>query len=609
MRLRNNPSVTTMKRSAGIITFSLHAVCFIGLAVLSWRKWPDPLVDFGRELYVPWQITQGKVLHQDINSLFGPLSPYLNALWMRAFGVSLMTLAWCNMAILAVTLAAIHRLIRECTDRFTASWATLVALVLCGFSQYLEIGNYNFVTPYSHEATHGFALSVLTLAVVQHAMRTRRPVFGAAAGLAFGLSLLTKPELPLAVAGALCIGFAAFAVVEPSNRRRLFRTLLWFAVTTLLPPTLFFAYFRTRMDSLSAADAVVGAWISAFNSAVVRNQFYVVGMGADAPAFNTLLVCGTFLVITGFIAVIALLSTREQQPWSASGVLRRIATIALVALVPVAQLLPLALALPLIVLLTLSMITVAFWKSRRNHDRAIPLIGLMMWCSFALLLLAKIALNARLSHYGFYLALPAVTVTVILLCWVLPEHFERWEARIIRRTFRWRMSLVLAASILPPFGLSYWWYSTKTQPIGVGNDRFYVSQLTRRQEYRLVPRALEELARRTKPGDTVAVLPEGVMLNYLLRLESPLHVLILMPPEILTFGEADVVEALEAAPPTMIVFVHKDTSEYGYPLFGTSGDYGAATMDWIRKRYHPVQVIGMDPMNRSGYGLVIFEKT
>jgi hypothetical protein len=82
-----------------------------------------------------------------------------------------------------------------------------------------------------------------------------------------------------------------------------------------------------------------------------------------------------------------------------------------------------------------------------------------------------------------------------------------------------------------------------------------------------------------------------------------------MPPEILTFGEADVVEALEAAPPTMIVFVHKETSEYGYPLFGTSADYGAATMDWIRKRYHPVQVIGMDPMNRFGYGLVIFEKT
>ena len=40
---------------------------------------------FGRELYVPWQLTQGKVLYRDIESIFGPLSPYLNALWMRLF--------------------------------------------------------------------------------------------------------------------------------------------------------------------------------------------------------------------------------------------------------------------------------------------------------------------------------------------------------------------------------------------------------------------------------------------------------------------------------------------------------------------------------------------
>jgi len=42
----------------------------IGLAVLgaltvllvatSWRRWPDPLIDFGRELYVPWRLAQGR---------------------------------------------------------------------------------------------------------------------------------------------------------------------------------------------------------------------------------------------------------------------------------------------------------------------------------------------------------------------------------------------------------------------------------------------------------------------------------------------------------------------------------------------------------------------
>ena len=47
----------------------------------NWAGWASPLIDFGRELYVPWQLAQGKVLYRDIAYLDGPLPPYLNALW------------------------------------------------------------------------------------------------------------------------------------------------------------------------------------------------------------------------------------------------------------------------------------------------------------------------------------------------------------------------------------------------------------------------------------------------------------------------------------------------------------------------------------------------
>ena len=71
---------------------AIHGLAFFALTWWSWRKWPDPLIDFGRELYVPWQITEGRVLYRDIESLFRPLFPYVNALWFRLFGVSLTTL-------------------------------------------------------------------------------------------------------------------------------------------------------------------------------------------------------------------------------------------------------------------------------------------------------------------------------------------------------------------------------------------------------------------------------------------------------------------------------------------------------------------------------------
>jgi len=37
--------------------FALHAVVFVALTAWSWRKWLDPVIDSGRELYVPWAET------------------------------------------------------------------------------------------------------------------------------------------------------------------------------------------------------------------------------------------------------------------------------------------------------------------------------------------------------------------------------------------------------------------------------------------------------------------------------------------------------------------------------------------------------------------------
>ena len=82
-----NPSPTRRPRSsvaggrlAGPLTIALA-----GAAMLAWTwgTWPNVLVDFGRELYVPWRLTEGEVLYRDIAYFTGPLSPYLNALWFR----------------------------------------------------------------------------------------------------------------------------------------------------------------------------------------------------------------------------------------------------------------------------------------------------------------------------------------------------------------------------------------------------------------------------------------------------------------------------------------------------------------------------------------------
>lgn len=584
-------------------TFALHALVFAALVWWSWRKWPDPVIDFGRELYLPWQITRGQVLYRDLASLFGPLSPYVNALWFRLFGASLLTLAICNMVIFAVTIAGIHRLLRNSTDRLTASAACLVTLLLFGFSQYVAVGNYNFASPYSHEATHGFALSVAALLSLHHAVAAGRPVFWAIAGVSFGLVLLTKPETSLAAAAgvaAICIGAT---VLDGRNRRALMRGMMLFLGASAVAPLLFFLYFSAHMPAADAARATAGAWTAVFTTGITDNPFYVRSMGLDEPAENGLRVLLTFAGFGIFVAAAAAVSSVRSQT------MLRVSRVALlVVMIVVLRHGTFPRALPLIALTGLVAASLLFHRARSNRDDALRLLPLVGWSAFALVLLAKLGLNPRIVHYGFYLALPATTVAIVLLVWLIPRVLEPWKSVAVARSFRQIACWTLAAAAAPYLGASNWWYRTKVLPVGSGADRFLSSTAQGQWQGAAVRDALQDLDGLAASDATIAVLPEGVMLNYLLRRDSPLRVINLMPPELMAFGEDDVLLSLSSRPPDFIVLVHRDTSEYGYPLFGTDRRYGLRTMRWIEAHYRRQRLIGQDPTINGGLGIVILQR-
>ena len=87
------------------------AVFFILELFYSWRKWPDLLVDFGRELYLPWRISQGEVLYKDITHSYGPLSQYFHALLFKLFGISYLTIIVSNIVLFVLFLILLYFLI------------------------------------------------------------------------------------------------------------------------------------------------------------------------------------------------------------------------------------------------------------------------------------------------------------------------------------------------------------------------------------------------------------------------------------------------------------------------------------------------------------------
>jgi hypothetical protein len=613
---RHIPSTAAESRRVERIVIVLaHACCAAALMWWSWRKWPDPLVDFGRELYVPWQITRGKTLFRDIASLFGPLSPYLNAFWFRLFGVSLITLAFVNLAVLCLIVAGIYHLLRVSTDRLTATAAGLTALLLFGFSQYLDVGNYNFICPYAHEATHGFALAVASLVALHQGFTRNRGAPFSLAGFCFGAMLLTKPEVSVAAAAAIASGWGAACTVDRRERGQFPRRFALFAAAATLTPLLFLLYFSLigGLAWAQAARAVAGAWIAAWETPIARNVFYLRWMGLDDPVGNALRMVRVFAGFAAFVAVAASLAwtvprSRIARPvqWLGQAALA-VAGAVLVRQFEFFRALPLtsatAVAAALVVLAL---------RSRRDEAATAPL-ALVMWSAFGLVLLTKMCLNARIYHYGFFLALPATTVTIAVVLWFIPERLDALVGGGIGGRLRRVMAATLAVTIALHLGYANHVYRTKHVPLGSGADRLFTTDAHQSALGKSpaidMPAALDRLRRIAGPGATVAVLPEGVMLNYLLRRETPVPFVNFMPPEMIAFGEDAMVQALDRHPPDIVVFVHRDTSEYGFDIFGTDPAYGRQIMTWIRGHYESTDVIGHEPMSAAGFGIELLRRT
>ena len=554
----------------------------------TWGTWPDVMVDFGREAYAAWQLAEGRALYRDIAWFNGPLSPHVNALAFRVFGASLWTLFLVNAALLALLTALLYGLLGRASDRLSASVACLVLLGVFGFGQLVGIGNYNWIAPYSHEATHGVLLGIAAIAALQHWQGRRRAAWVALSGLCLGLSFLTKAEVFVAAFGGAMAALVLLLRREPLARERAGVLALVFSCSGLLAVAAAWALLGARLGPAGALRGILGSWRWVFGGEVGELAFYRSGAGLDAPLehLRAMAVATAGWALALLPALLAAFLARRLRAPSRGLALGLFAAEAMALLaVPESAWLHAARPLPLFLLAILAAFGVALWR-RRREDAPLATLGAIELglALFALLLLAKMGLNARVYHYGFALAMPAtLVVTVALVGWI-PALLTRRGAH--GYLFRAAALALLAVGVARHLQRTARFIETKTATVASGADAFKSDPI----RGPMVDAALAELRRRLPEQASLAVLPEGVMLNFLARRANPTPFVNFMPPELAMFGEPAMLAAFRADPPDFVVLAHKDTSEYGFPLFGR--DYGRDLYAWVRANYTPRWQIG-----------------
>jgi len=610
-----SPKMTTRRRTGALLTavewLSLAGV-FIFMLHQSWLRWMDPLVDFPRDLYLAWRVSEGDLLYKEVANWYGPLAQLAEGAGFHVFGVGIDTVVWMNIALTVGVVCLIWGIFGALGNRLSRWLCVVVFVVVFALGQYTPMANYNFIAPYVAQSTYGFAGLVLLLwALLRHLKSARRGWLGLA-GLGLAIAYLDKPEPLLASVGTL----AVFGVAEFLGRVRknppamdwrgawgwAGQCAMWLAggfFSLWLPVFLYFLYRGGLAYALLAADYVPHTVLDArFQDTVVHSPMTLTFFGWDEPwqhFFNHVQAgAGMILVLGSMLA--AARWWAQAAPGSPARLLGPVVIFAAAGVgiwmggarnwMDVGE----AFVFP-VMLMAIAVAGWSWWAAWQGRAETAQLKGLAIVGTAAALMLARMVLHGRIYQFGFFMMPLGVLFVIHLMvgeaAWLPPSQPR---ARGLLAAVFTAMVLLGVTSLA---GVSLRAYAQKTATVGEGRDRFYAFPQDDMQDIKvlkdtsgaLLDIMIDTFRKQTPNAKTLVVFPEGIAVNYHLRVRSSLAELEFHPVALGYVGLPQIVEELSSHPPEAIYLHFRDYRDFNEKYFGDNDATGRPLMVWIAANY------------------------
>jgi hypothetical protein len=484
----------------------------------------------------------------------------------------------------------VYRFCSKCSDALTATVGTSVLLVSFVFPHHSEdAANYNFVWPYAYAATHGTVLLVCGVAMLSRAIVTDRGVAWAGAGVLLGLTMLTKAEIALAAAAT---SGAAILWRLLDGRSQPLRRLTGLLGGCVIPVALCW--------SVLGMEAIVAPWIAVARVVGGEHTFnaHLIGtddlrgnlwrLGIDAVIWSTLAAGVVAMDVYGA----GLEAARKR--WLVIGAVAVVGAF-LVRDLP-------AVGRPLPVLIPVAVAALIWVAQCRPNDRD-RLAPLVLWGAAAWTLLARMLLDVHFHHYGFYLGMPAAVFVVVVSVGAVPRLLAERAiggGRIVRPVALVTIGLLMLYST----ALSAASNALMTIRIGRDRDAMYAPSPVASPTGVLAAALVERIVSQVPPSATLAVLPDGTLMNFLTRRPNPTPYNQVMPPTLVAFGVDRVLESYQARSPEYVVLYDWPGDEYGVGDFG-SRTWGAEIVAWVERRYERV---GSVPLSGTSIGFSLWRR-
>ncbi len=564
----------------GRCSFIFLAIMLLVLAKFTWLKYGDLIIDTGRELYVPAKLAGGALLYKDIFYLYGPFSPYFNALLFKIFGVHISSLLVGGIITAALTTLAIYRLSRQFLKVAASTITALTFLVLLAFGHYTYLGNYNFILPYSYPATHAILFALASFFFFFRFLRDqqRKPLILAGASLC--LCLLTRIEIGIMLGAAL----SGAILLNTSSRSRAALLVQCVFLPLAVAGAVYAGFAIASAGKLNDSNI----WDLLKSNTATSSPFAAWLAGTDAPLANLRLMMNAAFFYCFLIA------------WASAGAwgLRKIPTL---ALTPLAR----AGGCAMIMLLAAGIFFFLEHVFTFEHQyRPLPIIYLLtiflardlklaVLSFFSLLLASRMLLDMHPWHYGFYILVPGLIVYHAFFFRIIPDRIKVPKPAM-HGAFFLMLSIFLTHYLL----VSRSYYAGRTLP--VISDRGTLNMIDSEigRSSRLLVTFLKE---NTADKATVVVLPEGLTINFLTGRDNPLYYYSYLPQDLARDSINDaVIRELKEKKVDYIVLVNRPLEEYGKHAFGQ--DYAQKIWGYVSDHYAPYAGIGPMPYTSEARG-------
>lgn len=545
--------------------FLVLTVLFAANILLFRYKMIDLYIDFGKEIYLAKAIAQGGVLYKDVLALFGPFAYLFNAGIVKIFGANLTNFytAGCINAFLIIT--GIYALCREFLEKVVSFSIAVFVLYFCCFTP--EVMNY--IMPYSYAMVYGLCAAIFAAVFFVKYLKSEKSAYLYVSSFLCGLAAANKYEfiLPFAIV-------ILFLIIKRKNIFKILKSLVCFALMPALCAVILY------MQGLNIKDFVnyMDIWFKFANSSDMKAYYtgtFYFSLRHFFVAIKSFLF--SFLLLTIFYQTVKL----TENICVCNTQKRRVIYVCflLACFICAAKYLqvlinfvfyPAAMVLCLLLILKI-----------KDVYKSTPVLFVSI---FSLIVGLKSFFFVQINQYGRYF-LPLFIIALVI---VLKDFYFKNTQKVFLKTVVFFMVFMSIA------GFAANWQTLKTLDTKI--ETRYGIVYKDAASAKIFNTMLDTVDKLTSPKDTVVVLQEGLMVNFLSGRNSDKYNYII--PSLLELYKEDNVVAhyIKTKPAMFIVLTSPEDKTF------ICNGWGYKICGFISQNYQLVQTIKADKL------ILIFKK-